>query len=63
MREKRNGRTLEEWMREASAVLQARMRKNPSPDRAFEVLARNPCWDYWASGYSPTDAAREMPLL
>jgi hypothetical protein len=26
------------------------------------ILSRQPCWDYWSSGYEPADAAKEMSL-
>ena len=59
--EVRHGRTLAQWLEEVHHALLRRFHRNHNPERRIQqVLARQPLWDYWSSGYQPKDAAAEM---
>lgn len=55
------GYTYTEWLEAVRRELTVRFRRNRDPDaRATRAMHHQPLYDYWQSGYAPTDAAAEM---
>lgn len=52
----RHGHSFEDWLKHVHSKLAAKI----GEQRTTLILARQPLWDYWSSGYGPDDAAEDM---
>jgi hypothetical protein len=53
----RHGFSFEAWLQRVHDILIGRL---DSEERVTLLLAHQPLWDYWSSGYNPQDAAEDM---
>jgi hypothetical protein len=52
----RHGHSFDAWLEKVHTLLAAKI----GEQRTTLLLANQPLWDFWSSGYSPVDAAEDM---